>query len=200
MTPPGSLENCPHSFGKTPLPFDQCTPPSPNWTVAKERFSRFSLAPEWSYLLAGKSPSGSYWGGTAVLRPHPYFGFGASVLSNLSNETQILGRLQTSFNLHSRGMFRATIAALAGVNHLYGQNEAVSGDRFAVGGELALDMRFYQFLKTNWISISPFVRGLYTPAATLSSDKTPSQKVALDSGLDLSLGLRLSFDLFETGN
>ena len=203
MTPPLSLGNCPKEFQKNPLPFDECAPANPDWLPPERRFPRLSVGLEYNYLLAGRGETGSFAGLNVLWRPHFYFGIGSQFTGNFDDQIQFLQRIQTSFNIHHQGLARGTVAGLVGFNHFFGQNRYledsskrnVEGNAFTAGGEMSMDFRVF-----TWMSLSPFIRILYQPATELKATDTPIQTVKVADSLDLSIGLRLAFDLFEKGN
>jgi len=202
MTPPLSNANCPKEFQKNPLPFDECAPANPDWREPKFRYPQFSVPLEYNYLLGGRGETGSFAGVGLIYRPHYYFGIGSQFSTNFDNQVQFLGRVQTQFNLHRHGLARGSVAALVGLNHFFGQDRytedwrrlPLEGTAFTAGGEMSMDFRVF-----TWMSLSPVIRMLYQPATELALTPDPSQKIMAKDSLDLSLGIRLSFDFFEKG-
>lgn len=205
MTPPLTLQNCPESFQKNPLPFDKCAPANPSWKPPQFRFPQLSAGLEYNYLLAGRGETGSFAGVSLLWRPIFHLGIGTQFNTNFDDQVQFLGRVQTSFNIQRHGMAKGTIAALAGLNHFIGQrrllagepwNErSVDGTAFTAGGEMAMDFRVF-----TWMTFAPFARLLYQPETELKLHIDGSTPVRAQNSLDLTIGLKLDFDFFEKGN
>lgn len=203
MTPPLSLSNCPPEIQKNPLPFDECSPANPEWRPPSQRFPQLSVYTEYSPVINGRHSNPHDAGIGVLYRPSLYFGVGAQLGTNFVDQLQFLGRLQTSFNLQRHGMFRGTVAGLAGFNQYFGQRldladsssaPAVTGPAFTAGGEIALDMRVF-----TWMTFSPFSRILYQPSTNLSQD-ADTAPVSVAPRVDFILGVRLAFDFLEKGN
>jgi hypothetical protein len=211
MTPPIDNQNCPPEIKAHPIYGDKCSDDSKPYVHTSQRYHAFSIAPEIN-LFSDLNYYGQFhriWGGSKpdytrslvlTYRPALHFGVGAQFGSNFKDETQAYGRLQLSEDLQRHGLFRGTFALMAGIKHYSGKDLALtdsdqvaqaSGNLFSTGGEMALDILF-----TRWLSISAYMRVLYTPAGSATRDAAPQDTVSVHSKVEFPLGLRLSLDLF----
>ncbi len=211
-------EHCPEEIREVVLPHDVCSEPNPEWREPEERYRRLSIqwdAVQWGHRLLPDPDFSAFYrmGFGAIFRPFDHtpvgvFGFGAQFDLKLSHEGPAsdeflaLGRVQTSLNLHPARQERLTIAALAGVRHLYGQDRSlpdlpgsqpVSGTLPVVGGELAFESSLFR-----WLTLSPYLGVHYTFGGEVEGDRD-GPNLRIDPSVDLIAGARFTFDFLPVG-
>lgn len=215
-------EHCPDWMREVPVHGDVCSEPNPDWREPDERYRRLSLhwdLLQWGHRLHPNPDFSTFYrmGFGAVFRPFDHtpvgvFGIGAQFDVELSHEGPAsdefvaLGRLQTTLNLTSARRERLTIAALAGVRHLYGQDrvlpdlpdsQPVSGTLPVIGGELAFEEVLFRYPSLS-LNLVPYLGVQYTFAGRVDGERDGAN-LRIDDSVDLIAGLRFSFELLPVG-
>jgi len=199
MTPPTALSTCPKEFQEHPLPYDDCSPPQPDFVKPEYRFRYFSLGHEINIPLYNPVDMSTRVGIYGLFRPHRFFGIGFSSDTDFSEELTFFGKAQADIWLDRYGMNRLQLAPLFGVRHLFSQNRpidngstatpAVTGDILSAGLEIG-----FQHNLLDWLSVGGFTRFLYSPKADLSRVDN-QQTVTVKEHPELMFGLRFGFEL-----
>jgi len=200
MTPPTTLSNCPKEFQEHPLPYDDCSPPQPDFKKPEYRHRYFSLGHEINIPLYNPVDMSTRVGIYGIFRPHRNFGIGFSSDMDFAEELTFFGRAQGEFWLDRYGINRLQVAPLFGFRYLFNpQNRPLQDSPTATPGVTGmvptggLELAFQHTL-LDVFSLGTFLRLLYSPTTELTRADN-NQTVTVQPHPELLLGLRFGFEL-----